>query len=53
MVLIIISPSSQNGPEEGDYQSLQETGAAVASRQLPESRGEEEGGEEVHRYRSG
>lgn len=41
-VLIILTPLSQNCPEKGDYQSLQETGTAVASGQLPGSRGEEE-----------
>ena len=46
-------PLSQKCPEKGDNQSLQETGTAVAPRQLPGSRGKEEGREEVHRHRSG
>lgn len=42
-VLVILCPLSQNCPEKGDYQSLQETGTTVASGQLPGSRGKEEG----------
>lgn len=52
-VLMMLSPLSQNCPEKGDYQSLQETGTTVASGQLPGSRGKEEGWEEVHWHRSG
>lgn len=52
-VLIMLSPWSQNCPEKGDYQSLQETGTTVAPGQLPGSGGKEEGREEVHRHRSG
>lgn len=45
--------SSQERSEAGDYQSLQEAGAAVAPRQLPVGEREEGGGEEVHRHRLG
>lgn len=53
-VLIMLSPLwSQNCPEKGDYQSLQEAGTTVAPGQLPGPRRKEEGREEVHRHSSG
>lgn len=53
VIEVVLMFTQQDGPEEGDHQSIQKTGPTVAPGQLPGPRRKEGSWEEVHRHCSG